>query len=286
MNRVLLLFLLGVASVPMFARAQGDDAGPTVIVLRPAGEPVPALKYRILPGRLELVPGNAAIFYHRAIQMMLQTGYRRALENRGKEPPETHHPEAEIAEWVSGPIARIPVEEARKQIQYYENALHEVELGAVRKTCDWEFELREETIELMLPEIQEIRSLARLVALRARLAVLEGKTDEAVHWLQTGYAMSRHVSEGTTLIQALVGIAISSVMNATLLDLMQAPGTPSLFWRWRIGRSRSRTCGRPWNSNGRCSNGTFPAFRIWTDRRGAWSMPGSSLRSCRRSCRT
>ena len=105
-----------------------------------------------------------------------------------------------------------------------------MELGAVRKTCDWEFELREETIELMLPEIQEIRSLARLVALRARLAVLDGKTDEAMHWLQTGYVMSRHVSEGTTLIQALVGIAISSVMNATLLDLMQAPGTPSLFW--------------------------------------------------------
>ncbi len=32
------------------------------------------------------------------------------------------------------------------------------------------------------------------------------------------------------MIQALVGVAIGSVMTGCLVDLIQTPGTPSLFW--------------------------------------------------------
>ena len=48
----------------------------------------------------------------------------------------------------------------------------------------------------MLGEIQEMRSLTYLVALRIRVAIMEKKLDEAVYWLQTGYAMGRHLSQG------------------------------------------------------------------------------------------
>ncbi len=33
---------------------------------------------------------------------------------------------------------------------------------------------------MQLPEIQEMRQLARLIQLKARLAILDGKTDEAI----------------------------------------------------------------------------------------------------------
>ena len=70
-------------------------------MLRPAGEPVPALRYRILPGRLELVPGNAAIFYHRAIQMMFR-GYRRAWRTEGRSLPRriTRSGDRGMGEWA------------------------------------------------------------------------------------------------------------------------------------------------------------------------------------------
>ena len=58
-----------------------------------------------------------------------------------------------------------------------------------------------------------MRSLARLVALRARLAILDGKTDEAMHWIEIGLVMGRHVSQGPILIQALVGVAIDWSMT-------------------------------------------------------------------------
>ena len=62
------------------------------------------------------------------------------------------------------------------------------------------------------------------------MEVLDGRTDEAFHWIQVGIAMGRHASEGPELIQALVGVAITSVMAKTMEDLIQAPGTPSLYW--------------------------------------------------------
>ena len=136
----------------------------------------------------------------------------------------------QIADWASGPLEKVPVEEARKQVEAFRKVLHEVELAAQRRDCDWDFDLREEGVELVMPQIQEMRTLGRLVALRVRVAILEGKTDEAVHWLQVGYSLARHVGESKTLIQTLVGIAIAGQMNQMVEDLIQAPGMPSLYW--------------------------------------------------------
>ena len=99
--------------------------------------------------------------------------------------------------------ARFQRDKARKYLELFENALREVELGALRPTCDWEFDQRKEGMSLLIPEIQEMRQLARLMQLKARLAILDGKTDEAMQWIETGLVMGRHVSQGPILIQAL-----------------------------------------------------------------------------------
>lgn len=235
MNRSL-VGLVGLAAsvMPSFAHGQAlpDPPPPTVISLRPAAAPVPALKERLLPERRELVAGNAAVFYHRAIEMMLQQRLQRQAEAPPPRPPATRPASIEeaISRWNTGPLREIPLEEARKQLQLYGDILHEVELGARREACDWEFDRREEGISLLIPDIQEMRSLSRIVVLRARLAVLEGKTDEALHWHQTGFAMARHIAQGPLLIQALVGIAAFNEMARSLEELIQAPGTPSLYW--------------------------------------------------------
>lgn len=252
MNRTLALIALVVAGMPSASRAQAPGGAaptailarlaaeqvpaqapsdtPTVITLRPAAEPLPALKYRLVPERRALVPGNAAVFYHRAIQIVIVKGFRS--DNQAKpapgQPPVSV--EEQVSRWINGPLAEIPRDQAANQLEAFQRALNEVELGALRLTCDWEFDQRQEGLELLLPEIQEMRSLARLVALKARLAILSGRTDEAMHWIEVGLVMGRHVSQGPSLIQALVGVAIDSVMLQCLEDLIQTPGTPSLYW--------------------------------------------------------
>src|SRR5262249_47251222 len=67
------------------APGQEEAAKPTQISLRPARAPVPALKYQLLPERRTLVPGNAAIFYHRAVEAMLDKYSSMRAQTANKE---------------------------------------------------------------------------------------------------------------------------------------------------------------------------------------------------------
>ena len=149
-----------------------------------------------------------------------------------KEPGKTRAaaPEEQIGKWVNVPISEIPRDQARKLLEPFGSILKEVELGTTRTTCDWGFDHRKDGYSLLITEIQESRGLARMVSLKAKVAILDGKTDEAMHWIETGMVLGRHVSQGPTLIQALVGVAIDSVMAKCLEELIQVPGTPSLYW--------------------------------------------------------
>jgi hypothetical protein len=207
----------------------GQEADkPTQIVLRPAAAPVPALKYQLLPERRRLVPGNAALLYHRAIEMSMQRQARAPRGEKAADP--TLSRGNTVADWVTGPLQSIPREGARRLLEANVNPLHEIELGAWRETCDWGFERREETVDLLIEEIQQMRSLIWLVSLKARMAVLGGDIDQAMHWIQVGFAVARHVSEGPLIIQSLIGVHLCQVMCKPLEDLIQAPGVPSLYW--------------------------------------------------------
>ncbi len=232
MKRTIAVPLLVAAWWPLAASAQPPpNLQPTVITVRPTAEPVPALKYRLVPEDITLVPGNAAIFYHRGVTIMTET--YSSLRAKEKAQPGSF-PESLIKlgsdTWLSCPIGEIPRDRARKYLEPFQNALTEVELGASRSTCDWEFDQRKERMYLLLPEIHGMRGLGRLIQLKSRLAILDGKTDEAMHWIKTGFTMGRHVSQGPIAIQALVGVAVGRTMTNRLEELIQAPGGPSLYW--------------------------------------------------------
>ncbi len=212
--------------------AQDEPPPVTPIVLHPAAEPTPALKYRLVPGRAELVPGNAAIFYHRAIQMWLERqAQHRAARDAARDPATgARKDDLEAFEWAQMPLKDIPLDRARAYLDRYRYLLPELELGVRRINCDWEFDTRTEAFALMIPEIQEMRSLGRLVALKARVAIREGRLDEAAHWIQVGLAMGRHIAHGPLMIQALVGVNMTMTLSTALEDLIQAKGMPNLYW--------------------------------------------------------
>jgi hypothetical protein len=197
------------------------EPAPTPFTLRPAAEPVPALRYRLLPERRDLVPGNAAVLYHRASLM---------LKEAPPDPNRAAKAEEDMADWLAGPLDKLPKDAARALLERRRNALNELDQAALRAFCDWEYDQRTEGISLVLPELQMMRSLARLQALRARLAVAEGDPARAIAHLRAGFALSRHVADGPTLIQALVGVAIATQMTRVVEELIQQPGAPNLYW--------------------------------------------------------
>ena len=143
MKRTMALLLLVAAGWQSGASAQPPTGPqPTVMTLRPAAEPVPALKYRLVPEHIKLVAGNAAIFYHRGVIIMSETF--SSLRAKEKALPGAFPDSVTMLAntWLNCPLGEIPRDKARKFLEPFQNALKEVELGALRSSCDWEFDQR------------------------------------------------------------------------------------------------------------------------------------------------
>ncbi len=203
-----------VGSAP--AKAPAEEKVPTSsLVLQSADEPREALKYRLLPPLVDRTPGNAAIQYQK-LALLVSDRVKKLQQ---------------VADWLDLPMDKLPREEVRQTLDSFKSVLDDLDAAARRDHCDWELLFREGNFfGVPLPELQPMRSLGRLAALEARLQIADRKFDDAIHTLQTGYALARHVGQGPTLIHGLVGIAIGQSMSAPVQELIQQPGAPNLYW--------------------------------------------------------
>jgi hypothetical protein len=211
--------LAALLAVAAAAAAQPPpEPEPTKLTLHPAAAPSPALKYELLPTLKEQTPGNAALIYYRAFSPEWWGNIRR---------PETWE---KVLKAGQVPLQQLPRQELAWVLD--STMLREVDRAARRETIDWELtdRLRKEGVRLLFPDMGGFRDIATLLAVRARLQIAAGDFDQAVSTLQTGFALARHVGEGPTYIQALVGSAIAHVMMAPLEELLQQPGAPNLYW--------------------------------------------------------
>jgi hypothetical protein len=188
------------------------------LTVRPAAAPVPALAYQFLPDEANLLSGNAAIFYERAFSPDGLS--HRYIPNIGEK----------LDAWRTAPLKNLPSKEIAWLKNYW--PLRELDHAARHDLCDWELRdhVRKQGMSLLLPDMQGFREFANLLAVRARLEMAEHRYDEAIATLQTGFSLARDVGEGPTLINVLVGIAISQVMAEQVETLIQQMDVPNLYW--------------------------------------------------------
>jgi len=185
--------------------------------LHPAAQPVPALKYRLLPSVLDRRPGNAAVLYNKIAMGFGDLRHRKH--------------DAELADWARTPLPQFPIEEVERALAEYRDVLIDLELAARCERCDWQLPLRErDFMTLSLPEVHSARMFAWLVATQARLQIARGEVDDAVQTVKTGFAVARHVGGGPTLLHSLVGATVCEIMADQVLDLVQQPDAPNLHW--------------------------------------------------------
>ena len=110
--------------------------------------------------------------------------------------------------------------------------LKEVDRASRRAYCDWEMapRLREEGISMLLPDVQGLHEFARYLKIRAKLELADRQYDKAAYTLQTGLQLGRHTAHGPTLIQGLVGAAITNIMMGEVEEWVGTPGSPNLYW--------------------------------------------------------
>jgi hypothetical protein len=190
------------------------------LTVSPAPAPEPALRYRLLPELRDTTPGNAVVLYYRAFAPEWWQNVRGNKELREKVEKAVDLPAAEIKS--------IP------EVAFVRDwaPLKEVDRAARRSYCDWEMtqRVREEGIYLLLPDVQSMREHIRFLAIRAKLELADRQFDKAAHTYQTGLQMGRHVGDAPTLIQALVGAAITAVTLKQVEDWVGTPDSPNLYW--------------------------------------------------------
>lgn len=197
----------------------------------PAAEPVPALKYRFLAREIDLKPGNAVPFYYRALL---------SLPSMLQEQRKKFDEEKELENWYSTgiectPIAELPLEKVREATKMFDTIYERQLIPAFeRANCDWEQSIGElrgpEVIEYLLPEFQSSRDLARLMAMRTRLAVAEHRYDDAITLIQQQYRLGADVAKEPILVCGLIGTAIDEVADGTLTELIASRNSPNLYW--------------------------------------------------------
>lgn len=191
---------------------------PKIVTLTvdPAPEPVPSFAYRLRIHYMDQKPGNAALQYHTAINL---------CQGANKDGDDD-----KISEWLDLPPEKLPANDVRELLDRYTTALKQTRLAARYEHCDWEYPIREQGVDTLLPALSPYRKLAKLTALNARLAISQNKLTEALDDIQTGYAMAKHVCQSPVLIGDLVGYAILGITNRQVQAWIQAPKAGNLYW--------------------------------------------------------
>jgi hypothetical protein len=191
------------------------------LAVTPMAQPVPAFKYRLYPSTLERKEGNAAPIY------------ARLAHERGE--AKTKQLQELPQKWNKLPLEQLPLEEVKKFLDSQKYNLKQLELGARRKTADWSYTLDAgDPIGLLLPDMQDLRRQAPLLVLKARVEIAEHRYGDALHTLETGFALSQQLSEAPFLISGLVGIALGHMFTDCLLELIERPDSPNVYWALTI----------------------------------------------------
>jgi hypothetical protein len=196
---------------------------PVQITLYPAPEPKPALKYQLLPPLVERRPGNAAVWWNRVTAERMEMFSRFYADNG---------PWDKIDKWMQMPIGS-PKEKESREKEVKKDLIYflDMDRAARFESCNWELPLHEgDAINMLLPEVQQCRSYARIIAANVHYQIAQGEYDQAVQKLQTGYALARDVAQGPTIIHALVGTAIVGMMDDQIEQFIQQSDTSNLYW--------------------------------------------------------
>jgi hypothetical protein len=186
------------------------------LTVQPMGAPRPALKYQLLPELKEMNPGNPIQGYLKCFMEQQNFFFNQtSAENREK--------------WAEIPLKELPRSELRGYGGY---ALRRADEAARLDTPDWQvlLDLKRDGVNLLLPEVQQLRTLATALRVRMRGEIADGRFDDAITTAKTMFALARHFETHPSLIADLVGLAIAGLGMGTLEEMIQQPGCPNLYW--------------------------------------------------------
>lgn len=225
------------------AQTKPDDQPELKVInltVYPAPIPRPAMKYHLLPRLADQTPGNAALLYHEIFEHFPSWYMRFPMDNNVEINPDLDAQHSndyvvkfeKLSQWQEMPLNELPKEEIRKVLSRMESWIEYLEIASKRRECDWGWPIHEveNPRDVNIDEAFYTRTLVKLLALRARLSLAEGKPEEAIESLRLGFTLSQQVGKGPFILNYLMGDTIANWMRDQLLDLSQLKDAPNLYW--------------------------------------------------------
>lgn len=209
--------LIRADEAPAAAPAKTESPKNLELVVDPAPEPSPALRYRLLlPGEMRR-PGNAAPIYLRLLHEQ-DDKWRQHLSE-------------DTEALLDVPLDAMPLDEAERHLDSFAAVLGQLSAAGHRSDCDWEYVFEnQDPLLIPLNDAQFMRAYARLLWVKTRLEIRSGKFDEAIGTMQDGLALAQHVATAPFLVSRLIGLAASNMTLVRVEELLRQPAAPNLYW--------------------------------------------------------
>jgi len=227
--RALILMMLFMYSrgAPVLCSVSAQDNSPpqkppiqtTKLLVRAQAAPVYALQYLLETPYMEQRPGNAALLYETALTLLAKT--------KGKYPD---FDEKALSQWLNERREELPLDTVRTQLSWFDRAFHYLDLASRAEHCRWEYPIREEGLRSEMPDLASFRALTRLLIMKARLAIMDGDIEAALHSIRVGITLGRHLGSGPFVVQNFVGTSLAHHMAREIERLIQTEDAPNLYW--------------------------------------------------------
>ncbi len=206
------------------------------LTLHPTAVKKPLSRYYLTPQYTEMKPGNRVPTFMRSY-MEQDAYFSKELREKRDRLNELSLADL-VANLKAGPLSG----SANLSGLAYRNSgdpfpsrgrpLGDVDEGARQLGADWQiwFNLREDGIGTLLPEVQKMRELAHVLKIRMRYELGTGDFEKATYSARTFYGLASSFESHPTLIGFLVGIAIESICLEALEEMLQQPNCPNLYW--------------------------------------------------------
>lgn len=216
---VLLLTIAMIAGPARFARAD-PPAEPVVrTTVRPVATTEPALQYKLLPELTDQTPGNAATLYLMASKLG-PSDPKLASELMDR-----------VVDYLDAPLEQLDRDKAAQALPMFTGRLHMADLAAHRQDAQWDYSLREDGIDALLPHLNDVRGLANLWSLQSRLRIIDNDWPGAARTITDGLSLARQLNRQAVEIQGLLGAGIADEMlERGARDWIAHGDSPNLYW--------------------------------------------------------
>lgn len=189
------------------------------LTLYPAKEPARAMQHLLWPQARDLTAGDAQTSFYRAVVILQMKADE--LINR-------------IDEWSELPTGELPWDKVETELRLYDDLFLELERMASRENQSLNLRVGslegEAVYRLILPEMQQARTLARLLKLKADFHVQRGEYDAAMATWRTTFRLAGLVGSSDLIVSQLIGVAISHLALTSIEQAMVRPDCPNLYW--------------------------------------------------------